>query len=196
MASLCFGSTKTRVISPLGKATVRKPAHAVCLPLTDAKYTPSLSIYNIRYYDIMTKKKHVITNKGGRPRIPDYKKNSVHISIKVPPALDAYITEQAITKYKGKRCDYIRAALWGRWVRELVTPEFNRLLHDLSNMGNNVKYLRDWFFRHGMMLEGTQCQNILSELAGILDEARHRRRLSESENAEAMAVTEPETDRI
>lgn len=40
-ASLCFGSTKTRVIFRQGKATVRQPAHAACLPLTDENTHPS-----------------------------------------------------------------------------------------------------------------------------------------------------------
>lgn len=144
----------------------------------------------------MSKKKPVIRNKGGRPRIADYKKNCIHLNVRISPSLEAYITEQANARFKGKRCDYIRSVLAENWVRELVTPEFNKLLHDLSNMGNNVKYLRDRFFLHGIMPEGTQCQDILNELAGILEEARHRRQLSESENAEAAVIHEPETDRI
>lgn len=41
LASLCFGSTKTRAISRQGKATVRRPARAACLPLTDENTHPS-----------------------------------------------------------------------------------------------------------------------------------------------------------
>lgn len=51
-ASLCFGSTKTRDISPSGKATVRKPARAVCLPLTDENTHPFYRFQIKRYkYD-------------------------------------------------------------------------------------------------------------------------------------------------
>lgn len=141
----------------------------------------------------MNKNKHVIANKGGRPRLPEYQKNSIQIHVKISPALDAYLNEQAKERYKGKRADYIRAALWGRWVRELVTPEFNKLLHDLSNLGNNVKFLRDWFFKHNMMPEGNQCKEILDGLSLVLDEARHRRQLAERENAEAKSAPEQNT---
>lgn len=144
----------------------------------------------------MATKKPVITNKGGRPRIPEYKKNSIQLHVKISPSLEAYINEQANERFKGRRSDYIRAALAENWVREIVTPEFNKLLHDLSNMGNNVKFLRDWFFYHGEMMEGTKCQDILTELALVLDEARHRRQLSEKENVEATQIHEQKQDRI
>jgi len=144
----------------------------------------------------MAKKRNIIANKGGRPRLPEYQKNSIQIHVKISPALDAYLNEQATLRYKGKRNDYIRAALWGRWVRELVTPEFNKLLHDLSNMGNNVKYLRDWFFKHNMEPEGNQCKEILDGLSRVLDEARHRRQLADKENAEARTVPDQWTDAL
>lgn len=144
----------------------------------------------------MAKKRNKIKNKGGRPRLPEYQKNSIQIHVKISPALDAYLNEQATLRYKGKRNDYIRSALWGRWVRELVTPEFNKLLHDLSNMGNNVKYLRDWFFKHNMLPEGNQCKEILDGLSLVLDEARHRRQLADKENAEARTVPDQWTDAL
>lgn len=144
----------------------------------------------------MTKKRNVIKNKGGRPRLPEYQKNSIQIHVKISPALDAYLNEQATLRYKGKRNDYIRSALWGRWVRELVTPEFNKLLHDLSNMGNNVKYLRDWFFKHNMEPEGKQCKEILDGLSSVLEEARHRRQLSDKENADARTAPDGRTNAL
>lgn len=176
--------------------TVRMPVYSGPRPLIlAAKPSSNTSVSQLKNHIKMAKKKHVITNKGGRPRIPEYKKNSIQLHVKVSPSLEAYINEQANARFKGRRSDYMRAALAENWVRELVTPEFNKLLHDLSNMGNNVKYLRDWFFRHGIMPEGNQCQDILNELAIVLEEARHRRQLAEKENAEAMEIHEQKIDR-
>ena len=139
--------------------------------------------------------------KGAPERIIDRCKKYVDSEGQEQPLEDtarinAYLNEQATLRYMGKRNDYIRSALWGRWVRELVTPEFNKLLHDLSNMGNNVKYLRDWFFKHNMLPEGNQCKEILDGLSLVLDEARHRRQLADKENAEARTVPDQWTDAL
>ena len=140
--------------------------------------------------------KHIINNRGGRPRMAPYKKCSVSLSLRIPPALDAYITEQAREKYHGKRNDYIRAALRGQWVRELVTPEFNKLLHDISNLGNNVKDMRDWFHTHGYESKMDLCNTLLEDLSMVLQVARHHRDLVEKELEITKEVVEQENRKI
>ena len=63
-------------------------------------------------------------------------------------------------------------------------------------MGNNVKYLRDWFFKHNMEPEGNQCKEILDGLSRILEEARHRRQLADKENAEARTAPDNRTNAL
>lgn len=127
--------------------------------------------------------KHIINNKGGRPKLAPHKKCTVSLSLRIPSTLDAYITEQARDKYHGKRNDYIRAVLRGQWVKELVSPEFNKILHDISNLGNNVKYMRDWFYSHGYDSKQQECDVLLQELSVILAKARHHREI-ETNNSE------------
>lgn len=128
----------------------------------------------------MTNKKHIINNKGGRPRKPAYEKLSVPLHLRISPQLDAIIDINAETANK-TRLKYIRETLEKGTVRQAVSPELIKLLHDLSNLGNNVKDIRDYLRRHGYFPQSEKCDSILEELSQMLAYGRHLREVAAKE---------------
>lgn len=128
----------------------------------------------------MTKNKHIINNKGGRPKKAAYEKLSVPLHLRISPKLDALIDINAETAGK-TRLKYIRELLEKGTVRQTVSPEFIKLLHDLSNLGNNVKDIRDYLRRHGYFPQSEKCDSILEELSQVLAYGRHLREVAANE---------------
>ena len=128
----------------------------------------------------MTKNKRIINNKGGRPKKAAYEKLSVPLHLRISPKLDALIDINAETAGK-TRLKYIRELLEKGTVRQTVSPEFIKLLHDLSNLGNNVKDIRDYLRRHGYFPQSEKCDSILEELSQVLAYGRHLREVAANE---------------
>ena len=128
----------------------------------------------------MTKNKHIINNKGGRPKKAAYEKLSVPLHLRISPKLDALIDINAETAGK-TRLKYIRELLEKGTVRQTVSPEFIKFLHDLSNLGNNVKDIRDYLRRHGYFPQSEKCDSILEELSQVLAYGRHLREVAANE---------------
>lgn len=129
------------------------------------------------------KKKNVINNKGGRPKKPAHEKLSVHLCLRISPQLDALI-DIKVAESKGRLRDrnaYIREALEKSTVKQIATPEFIKLLHDLSNLGNNVKDIRDSIRRYGYTQQAEKCDFILDELSKVLATGRHLRDMADYE---------------
>lgn len=137
----------------------------------------------------MTNKKHIINNKGGRPRKPAYEKLSVPLHLRISPQLDAIIDINAETANK-TRLKYIRETLEKGTVRQTVSPEFIKLLHDLSNLGNNVKDIRDSLRRYGCTQQAGKCDSILDGLSRVLATGRHLRDMSDYEQESTTQNTE------
>ena len=129
----------------------------------------------------MTKKRHIINNKGGRPRVPAYEKMSIDLHVRISPKLDAIIDINAETANK-TRLKYIRETLEKGTVKQIVSPEFIKLLHDLSNLGNNVKDIRDYLRRHGYFPQSEKCDSILEDLGQLLAYGRHLREVAAKED--------------
>lgn len=128
----------------------------------------------------MKKTRHIINNKGGRPRVPAYEKMSIDLHVKISPKLDAIIDINA-EKTNRTRLVYIREVLEKGTVKQIVSPEFIKLLHDLSNLGNNVKDIRDYLRRHGYSPQSEKCDFILEELSQMLAYGRHLREVAAKE---------------